>query len=173
MGIIPMQWPGGVLLWSKGRLMRLLLLLLNLLLLLLIGMMWRNTPQVMSEQETTKVQTSPLQLPASPLRSLSLDHYQEILARPLFWSERRGLQTSPPTEAASSTQPLAFVLIGVVMSPEAKYALLGKPGGTEVTKVQPGDIVEGWMLESMTTNSVSLNRGGERRQITLDEERER
>lgn len=166
-----MQWQGRMRVLSIGRLIGSLLLVLNLVLLLAIVWLWRNAPQVVSNQEAPDVQAPPLALPASPLRSLSLDQYKEVLERPLFWSERRAQATTSPVDAVTQGQPLAFLLIGVVTSPQSGYALLGKPGGTEVIKAQPGDVVEGWVLESMTSDSVSLNRSGERQRILLDEER--
>ncbi len=166
-----MYWPGRVPVTSTGRLMRSFLLLLNLVLLIMMVWLWKNAPQVVSMHEAPDIQTPSVQLPGSPLRTLSLDHYQELLARPLFWSERRVLATASPVEALTPHQPLAFVLIGVVTSPQSSYALLGKPGGTEVIKAQPGDVVEGWEIESMTAVSVSLNKSGEKQRIMLDEER--
>jgi hypothetical protein len=57
------------------------------------------------------------------------------------------------------------------MSPQSSHALLSKPGSKEVVKVQPGDIVEGWQVETMAADSVRLSRGGESQVITLDEKR--
>jgi len=158
---------------SSGRLIRFLLLLINVALLLILVGMWRNVPQVHAVESTPNVQAQPLQLPASPLRNLSLAQYQELLERPLFWSERRALQNAAAVDVATSNQPLAFVLNGVVTSPESSYALLGKAGGNEVIKAQPGDVVEGWEIESMTKDSVTLHRSGERQQLVLEEERTR
>lgn len=157
---------------SSGRLIRFLLLLLNLVLLLILLGVWRNAPQVHAVESAPDVPAQPLQLPATPLRNLSLAQYQELLERPLFWSERQALQTAA-VEVAAPNQPLAFVLNGVVTSPQSSYALLGKTGGNEVIKAQPGDVVEGWEIESMTKDSVTLHRSGERQQLVLEEERTR
>lgn len=157
---------------SSGRLIRFLLLLLNLVLLLILLGVWRNAPQVHAVESAPDVPVQPLQLPATPLRNLSLAQYRELLERPLFWSERQALQTAA-VEVAAPNQPLAFVLNGVVTSPQSSYALLGKAGGNEVIKAQPGDVVEGWEIESMTKDSVTLHRSGERQRIVLEEERTR
>lgn len=171
MKVMPVQWQGEGRLRSSGRLMRSLLLLLNLVLLLVMVWLWRNTPPAVSVKKTPEVQASLLELPASPLRSLSLANYQEVLVRPIFWSERRAQESASPVESATPSPPLAFVLIGVVTSPQSQYALLGKTGSAEVIKAQPGDVVEGWELEAMTADSVSLSRSGEQRQILLNEDR--
>lgn len=156
---------------SRSRLTGLLLLLLNVVLVLTIWLIWHNTPPSGAAIDKASEQAVPLQLPPSPLRTLSREQYREFVARPLFWSERRALQSELPAEVSIANQPLAFVLMGVVTSPQSKSALLTKPGSNEVFKVQPGDVVEGWQVESLTANSVNLSRGSERQQITLDEER--
>jgi hypothetical protein len=173
MEVVHKGWPNGELVvsMSRGRLTRTILVLLNFMLVLTIWLLWRNAPQPDSSIQVPGVETAPLQLPSSPLHALSPEHYQELVARPLFWTERRAVVSESPVPATTANQPLAFVLIGVVMSPQSKHALLSKPGSDEVLKVQPGDIVEGWQVESMAADSVTLSRGGERQQITLDEER--
>ncbi len=171
MDSIPFQWPDIKQITSTRSLVRSFLLLLNLVLFLLMLWVWSNAPQMVSVYETPETQTAPLQLPASPLRVLSLEHYQELLERPLFWSERRATKSASVVDAATPSLPLTFVLIGVVVSPQSSYALLSKTGSNEVIKAQPGDVVEGWVVESLTAGSVNLSQGGEKRHIVLEEER--
>ncbi len=156
---------------SRGRLAGSILLLLNVVLVLTIWLIWRTPSHSGAAIDESSELAAPLQLPQNPLRTLSLEHYRELIARPLFWSERRALQSELPAEVSTGNQPLAFVLMGVVTSPQSKSALLSKPGSSDVFKVQPGDVVEGWQVESLTANSVNLSSGGEHQQITLDEER--
>lgn len=167
------EWSYGELVsWMKGgRITRVFLLLLNVALMLTIWLIWRNAPQPDSATEMADVSAAPLQLPASPLRSLSLTNYEEIITRPLFWSDRRALENEATAASTGGNQPLAFVLLGVVMSPESNHALLSKSGSNEVVKVQPGDVVDGWQVESMTANSVRLSRGSEQRAISMDDVR--
>ena len=171
--LVQKEWPTGetVVSMNRGTLTRSILLLLNVALLLTIWLLWRNAPESDSALAAAGVTAAPLQLPPSPLRNLTLEQYQELVSRPLFWSERRAQEIESPAEVASGKQPMAFVLIGVVMSPQSKHALLSKSGAGEVVKVQPGDIVEGWQVDSMTADSVSLSRGGEHQKIFLDEAR--
>lgn len=170
MAVMSLPWQRSGRVMNSGRLMRFFLLLINLLLLFLLVWFWQSTPQLSAAENTPSNQLQPVSLPVSPLRSLSLVNYQELLARPLFWSERRALQSAATGDATTQNQPLAYVLNGVVTSPQSSYALLSKPGGTEVIKAQPGDVVEGWEIESMTSNSVTLKRSGQRQRIMLDEE---
>ncbi len=155
---------------TSGRLMRLLLLFINFVLVLLLIGLWQSVPQFYAVESAPDVRAQTLELPSSPLRKLSLVHYQELLERPLFWSERRALQSASMVEETTQNQPLAFVLNAVVTSPQSSYALLAKPGVNELIKAQPGDVVEGWEIESMTSNSVTLKRSGQRQRIMLDEE---
>lgn len=167
------EWSIGEMLagMNRGRVIRSILLLLNLLLVLSIWLSWRSTPESLSATEASAAAAPSLQLPSSPLRRLSRDHYRELVTRPLFWAERRAQEKASPVEVSAPNQPLAFALIGVVMSPQSSHALLSKPGSKEVVKVQPGDIVEGWQVEAMAADSVRLSRGSESRVITLDEKR--
>lgn len=170
MAVMPLPWQREGRVMNSIRLMRLLLLFINLVLVLMLIGLWQNSPQLYAVENAPNVRAQPLELPSSPLRNLSLVHYRELLERPLFWSERRALPSASTVEETTPNQPLAFVLNAVVTSPQSSYALLAKPGTMELLKAQPGDVVEGWEIESMTSNSVVLTRSGERQRIVLDEE---
>lgn len=92
--------------------------------------------------------------------------YQELLERPLFWSERRVLAEATALAAESPAVALPFILLGVVQAAEA-HALLGKSGSREITRIHIGDVVEGWSIEAMTADSVTLVANGLRRELRL------
>lgn len=85
-----------------------------------------------------------------------LARYAEVTARPLFSETRR-----PPLESASSgdAQSAAFVLIGIVISPDARYALIahGRPLHTERTSV--GQELDGWTVQQILPDRVLFQRG--------------
>lgn len=109
---------------------------------------------------------SGLALPVARPIMASLDAYQEISERPLFWSERRVVQeyTTAGTDAAQTVMP--FVLLGVVSGSRSK-ALLGKSGSKEVDRVTIGDVVDGWRIEAVNRQSVTLVSGTVRKELQV------
>lgn len=105
-------------------------------------------------------------LPA-PLPTLPpLSAYQELSERPLFWSERRLLQDNAAVAAEAVPAGMPFVLLGVVTA-EQSHALLGKNGAKEVTRVHLGDVAEGWRVEAMTPDGVTLVANGVRHDLKV------
>lgn len=84
-----------------------------------------------------------------------LARYQEVTARPLFSETRR-----PPLEsaAAGDAQSAAFVLIGIVISPASRYALIahGRPLHTDRAIV--GQQLDGWTVRSILPDRVIFAR---------------
>lgn len=98
---------------------------------------------------------------AAPQRSTRfvlppLARLAEVTARPLFSETRR-----PPLEAASSgdAQSAAFVLIGIVISADDRYALIahGRPLHTDRATV--GQELDGWTVRSILPDRVLFERG--------------
>jgi hypothetical protein len=96
---------------------------------------------------------APPALPRMPSRTLA-SNFDAIARRPLFAQTRK---PSPPPEAAPQpvpakpevpTIPLAATLIGIVMSPDLRSAVLRMPNGKNIT-VAEGDSVDGWKLSEV------------------------
>lgn len=112
------------------------------------------------------------ELPSIPVyQSGFQSDYSGIIDRPLFDESRR-----PPEKAAESgkiqpdsqsTNASEFKLVGVVISPENSQALLLKPG-SEVKKLEPGNKIDDWQLESINADSVVLVRGAQKAEIKLE-----
>ena len=143
---------------------------LNVLLVLVIWMEWRAGPGEVVLQAPT-VKSAPAQFAPSPLRTLSLDNYQEIVSRPLFWSERRPLADAAVETGPAAPGPFQFVLRGVVKAAQDNHALLAKKGAADMVRVQPGDVIEGWRVEDIREDSVTFSRGGRRQQVSLADDR--
>jgi hypothetical protein len=96
---------------------------------------------------------APLAVPNMPTQKLA-SGFEAIVKRPLFSQTRR---PSPPPEPApppiSASQeppaaPLAATLIGIVISPDMRSAVLRMADGKNVA-VAEGDSVDGWKLSEV------------------------
>lgn len=111
------------------------------------------------------VEEEQLDLPVVRPVMASLSAYQEIAERPLFWSERRLVQdVAAGSDATQTVMP--FVLLGVVSGSRTK-AILGKTGAKEVNRVAVGDVVDGWRIEAVNRQSVTLVSGTMRKELQV------
>jgi type II secretory pathway component PulC len=128
----------------------------------LLVVQWFNPPsadeytflpnQNMSEFEATPVQ---------PFQVAPLNNYRTIIERPLFLADRRAPAEAPEETSVSET-PVGdedFVLLGVVLTPDANMALLQIDRGGRFARLKVGERVNGWELQSVQANQVSLNNG--------------
>lgn len=140
------------------------LLALNGVLALVAGIELVNAGQAAPAQAVAlPIEEQQLDLPRSRPVMASLNAYQEISERPLFWSERRKVQELA-ADAAQTVMP--FVLLGVVNGKRAK-AILAKNGAKEVSRVAVGDVVDGWRIEAVNRQSVTLVSGSMRKELQV------
>ncbi|HEY0721302.1 MAG TPA: hypothetical protein VGE50_08605 [Gammaproteobacteria bacterium] len=141
------------------------LLVINLMLVAVAAVELRAPlPEKAAPAAATRSAEARLDLPAARPLLAQLSDYQEITERPLFWSERRGFAGSAVADVAQTTVP--FVLLGVVTGAKSK-ALLAKPDGKEVTRASKGDVVEGWLIEEVGPQGVTLASGNVRRELQV------
>lgn len=107
---------------------------------------------------------APLQLPTAQPELPPFSAYQDVYERPLFWEERRAQQDALALPADGSPAPVPFILLGVVQAGQS-HAVLGRTGSKDVNRVYVGDVIEGWVVESMTRDSVTLTANGVRREL--------
>lgn len=101
-----------------------------------------------------------------------LAEYSEIVARPLFSPTRR-----PPVETEADTDdaspPLSgLVLAGVVISTEGRLALLRRSRTAEVVRVLLGQEIDGWRVEAIESDRVTLRQGDTVEVVTLRDKAE-
>ncbi|UUX48627.1 hypothetical protein NUH88_14555 [Nisaea acidiphila] len=86
--------------------------------------------------------------------------YPETLARPLFRSTRRPEPAAPVAEAAPPAPPrlVGYRLTGIVSTGARHMILLETPGGKSV-QLYEGESVDGWTVETITTETVVLSQG--------------
>lgn len=108
-------------------------------------------------------------LPASAVpisRALApITEFAAIIDRPIFVPSRRPLPKVLPvasvveTKAAAVVVPtLPLALVGVLISPDGRFAVLRSPDGTSRT-VAEGATVDGWQLKQVTAERALFNSG--------------
>jgi general secretion pathway protein N len=100
-------------------------------------------------------------VPKSPTPDSSpISAFSETLARPLFHASRR---PPPPVVAATPKAPAAeqpdLTLVGVVIGPEVRSALIRLPSAPELAEVLVGEGIDGWRLDSIETDRIVLKSG--------------
>ena len=107
------------------------------------------------------------QLPSGTFDLPTLDAFAEIVDRPLFNPTRRPLEADPGPSAAVPTPPPDWTLIGTVITPNKRSALLWSPRSREFFRLEPGMTNGGWELSEIGPDEVVLQRGATRHQLEL------
>lgn len=144
--------------WQKLTTAILLVLTTTILLLTMLGTWF-------AEPESVEIPT--VQLPELPdersLRSIDFDEDDPVFTKPLFWLGRRPPAIAePPPEEVSEPQAMIddIELLGVLIASGSRSALIKSAG--EVERLQAGDSVAGWKIDSITEGQVTFTAGAER-----------
>ena len=90
--------------------------------------------------------------------------YARINDDNLFGPERRPIIDEDVPGPAPRARPAAgqpgFELKGIVITPKGRYALLKLRGESDYRKVVKGETVEGWVLDSIESESVLVKKQG-------------
>ena len=133
------------------------------------------TPQ---ERKPQGVWTTSLpKISSLPEESFSLPplvNFSGIVERPLFNETRRPFVPEvPPTKSAKGVRPIKVLhkldweLVGVVLTPQRRSALLWSRKRKKIISVQQGAEFEGWKLEEVLSNKVIVVNGKQRRALDL------
>ncbi len=93
-------------------------------------------------------------------RTTPIEAFAETLARPLFHASRKPapkLATVSPEAAAAESPTLK--LVGVVIGPEGRSALIRISTSAELVEVSVGERIDGWRLETIETDRIMLKAG--------------
>jgi hypothetical protein len=94
-----------------------------------------------------------------------IEHYAELIERPLFLESRRPFRLEPA--AADAPEPVrlgrrpALVLMGVVITPERRSAMLLDAASRQAMSVAEGAAVAGWRLDQVGPDGVVLRQGAQ------------
>lgn len=112
----------------------------------------------------------PLPVPALPLlpqrvpKGLAAAQAGTVLARPLFSPSRRPEAPAPPVPADAQSEPR---LVGTLVGPFGRRALLVSSDGHALPPVGEADMVGAWTLERIIPGSVTLVGPGGTRELHL------
>ena len=91
------------------------------------------------------------------LASLACDHLgADVLARPLFSETRR----RPVAGTVRDDKPADFTLVGIVISPKERRALLSHGTPAQLAHVVEGQSIDGWTVTAIEPRRVVLARSG-------------
>lgn len=99
-----------------------------------------------------------------------LAEFTEIVSRPLFSPSRRPPTEAedPDTDATPSPKP-RFILAGVVISAEQRMVLLRRVNSTDLIRASMGQEIDGWYVELIESDRVTLRRGNTVEIVTLQD----
>jgi hypothetical protein len=83
--------------------------------------------------------------------------YADVLARPPFVEGRQPSKGGGP--AREPGPPIGAVLVGIVVGPESRHALIERGDAARVTRVREGQEIDGWSVESIRHDKLVLKRG--------------
>jgi len=119
------------------------------------------TAGVIAEKPEPSVKENPVFRPA-PLAA-----YGEVVARPLFSRTRRPVvgRLEGPTVGGS-----AMRLVGIVVDADGPTAFIKMKDAPRIVRVSLGGAVDGWIVQSIDRNSVTLARDGDMTRLSTKNE---
>lgn len=84
----------------------------------------------------------------------SIDVYESIIQRPLFVMTRSNVVEETRQVEQTNGKPPPLLLIGVVITPETKTALLSNTQSKEVITLKSEELFKGWKLSEIEHNRV-------------------
>jgi hypothetical protein len=115
-------------------------------------------PPIPSAKETQGRAAPPPRLAVPAAAPIS--DFSETLTRPLFHESRKPApEVAAPTPETPSVEQPPLQLVGVVIVPEGRSALIRMPRSKELVEVLVGERIEGWRLESIETDRIVLKSG--------------
>lgn len=107
-----------------------------------------------------------------PEANIPITRFEETLARPLFHESRRPSAPETGDKPAAPTA-LPIRLIGVVISPERRTALIREKDTPGITEIAVGQTLRGWVLERILPDRIVLKSGTKRETYRLETEPEK
>lgn len=129
-----------------------------------------------SELAALKTPTPSVPIPEPPEETLTEagdttlkapEDYGDLVERPLFQEGRRPVKDdTASSDTALAATPFNFKLMGVIMTPKEKTVLL-LDGQNKYKRARMNAVVAGWKIVEISQDRVTLQQGGERRELAL------
>ncbi len=101
------------------------------------------------------------------LALLGLDAFPQTRERPLFLSTRRAIAAASDGAAAVGGLMDRYVVTGVVIAPNRRLVLLRPAGGGGVLRIAEGDVLDGWLIEEIANDFLTVVADGRREVVPL------
>lgn len=131
--------------------------------LLVVLVELQNPPRLTIPEDTSHAAMASLdkltdQVPGNFMLA-PLSQYREIVERPLFSPSRRPPVVSDTVDQEEIADSSVFTLLGVAVTPERMVALVQINKAKKVVRLDVGEEVDGWTLEAVHKDSVTLRNG--------------
>ncbi len=125
----------------------------------------RRGPPEPSPANTSKIQGTGASAsePLPEIKYRERGVYGRVVTLNLFSPDRQPGADDGQNAAASPKRPAGlprFSLKGVVITPEGRSALIKFPRERDYRKVVKGEVIEGWILQSIAADSVTVKKEG-------------
>lgn len=151
---------------------RLLLLLFQLLIcMVLLHIILDNRASVQSDNSVSTQSGNNISANFSVFNQValgSIDVYESIIQRPLFVMTRSAVVEEPGQVEQKNGKPPPLLLIGVVITPETKTALLSNTQSKEVVTLKSEEIFNGWKLSEIEDHRVVFVRDSQSHELLLE-----
>ena len=105
--------------------------------------------------------------PASGSSLPPVEAYKEVTQRPLFSSTRQPQAESAPQ---SSGKGGALFLVGTIVTGHSRTALIKHGSPSVLVRLSEGQKIEGWTLQSIEPDRVTLLSGGTRQELKVKDQ---
>jgi hypothetical protein len=149
-----------------GPLLRLSALLAGILAFeIMYGPLMPEDPQASSGRTEKPVDS----LSDAPLQKPAISTFAEIVERPLFTQSRRPAPKKDTKVAEAAVKPETFELIGVIISPAGRMALLRTLATSEIVRAVEGQNVGGWEVRTIKPTQIVLQQGDDSQVLKIND----
>ena len=134
---------------------------------------WLETAEAPAVEAATNEAASAA-VPAVPAVLRPRAEYAETVERPLFLAGRTSIAEDSVRSVDEAVPQLilgGWRLTGVVIAPGRRIALLTPRGGGRTVRLAPGEEIDGWLIEAVSAEGVTLRAGALVERIPLDRPR--
>lgn len=125
-----------------------------------IAFEWHRAVDANVDEDTSPLPIVPSSSQLPKFRARPLSDFDEVLARPLFYENRRLPEAPIETRPESAPlEPLRLTLEGVAIASGARIALLRDERAKEKIRLAEGMSHNGWVLESVESSGAEFRRG--------------
>ena len=107
---------------------------------------------------------------SAALNPPALADLDDMLERPLFFTDRRIPEPPKDETPPPPPKPLMLKLQGVALAGGSRVAVLRNTSNNLLLQLAEGDTHDGWTLESVNSNSARFTRGAQIAELPLDPE---